>query len=468
MKIRAPFIALLGFLIISFVFIQTSAHAQEQVKPDKGKSKKALVEGDKMFRARNYRDALAKLSEAVRFDPTNSQAHYLKGYTHYFLKEYDDALTELNTAEQQKFKPIEIQKVRAFVQYERKDFNAAMADIRPVLAAEPQNLDYLKLSGEISLGQKNYDEALASYQKVSAMAPNDGNLIFALAQIYAAKGDLENQATYAESAMQKGTQFFADAQVLAADAYLKLGKTQQAETALLKVLESKPDNREVYRTLADIYRQQNRFNDAIEIIRRGIRLYPNDGGLYTDISWFYSLAGRNEDAIQAAQAGIRFQPKESMAYTNLCRAYNDVNKPELAISACNNALKIKPDDGETFFYLGRANDLLDRPAEATKYYKQAVTGLEAFTSLNPTYSDGFYLLGNAYFADNQLDKAIAAYSKCLEMSPRFARARYNIGIVQLEKKNKSAATEQYNILVDLDRALATKLKSEIDKVSDKP
>jgi len=131
-------------------------------------------------------------------------------------------------------------------------------------------------------------------------------------------------------------------------------------------------------------------------------------------------------------------------------------------------LKIRPDDGETYFYLGRANDLLDRPAEATKFYKRAVTGMESFTQQNPTYSDGFYLLGNAYFADGQLDKAISAYSKCLEMSPRFARARYNIGMVQLQQRNKSGATEQYNILIGIDRSLATKLKSEIDKVSDKP
>ncbi|MFL6469073.1 MAG: tetratricopeptide repeat protein [Pyrinomonadaceae bacterium] len=467
MKLRAHLIASLGFLIISFLIIPTVIVGQ-QVKPDKGKSKKFLVDGDKLFREKNYRDAVGKLSESVKFDANNAHAHYLKGYTHYYLKEYDDALTELNLAEQQKFKLIEIQKVRAFVQYERKDYDAAMADTKALLAVEPQNVDYILMAGKIYLAQKNYDEALASFRKLASTSPSNGNIDFELAQIYAAKGDLENQAASAEAAMQKGTQFYADAQILAADAYVKLGKTQQAETALLKVLDSKPESREVYLSLSEIYRQQSRFTDAIEILRRGIRLLPNDGGLYSDISWFYSLAGRNEEAIQAAQAGIRFQPDQYMAYTNLCRAYNDANKPELAISACNNALKLKEGDGETFFYLGRAHDLINKPNDATRYYKQAVTGLEKSTSERPDYSDGYYLLGNAYFADGQLDKAIAAYSKCLQMTPKFARARYNIGIVQLEKKNKSAATEQYNILVGIDRSLATKLKSEIDKVSDKP
>ena len=469
MKIRAQILVLLGFIILAPALFTVTSEAQPTMKRDTGKSKKAYGEGEKLLRARNYRDALAKFEESIKFDANNEEAHYSKGYAHYLLKEFDQALEEANLAEKLKYKPaLDLYKLRASILYERKDYEAAMADIRRVLEAEPSNLEFLRLSGDVSLLSKNYDEALATYQKVSDAAPNDGNLIYAMAQIYAAKGDLEGQANAAEKAIQKGTQFLAEAQMLLADAYLKLGKTQQAEAAYLKVLSAKPDNREVYRILGDMYRSQARYTDAIDITRRGLRIYDKDGDLYTDASWYYSLAGRHEEAVQAAQAGIRYKPTDSLAYTNLCRAYNDLNKPELAISACNNALKINPNDGETFFYLGRANDVLDRPAEAAKFYKRAVTGLEAFTAERPTYSDGFYLLGNAYFADNQLDKAIAAYSKCLELSPRFGRARYNIGIVQLQKNNKSGATEQYNILVGIDRTLATKLKTEIDKVSDKP
>jgi tetratricopeptide (TPR) repeat protein len=471
MKSRARLILVLGFMLFGFVLVPFNVNAQAPaVKRDTGKSKKAYTDGAKLYNQKNYRDAVAKFEESIRYDATNELAHFFKGYSHYYLKEYDQALAELNTAEQLKYKPaVEVSKARAFVQYQRKDYDAAMADIRQVLAAEPKNLDYLKLSGEISLGMKNYDEALATYQKVSDASPGNGNLVYAMAQIYAAKGDLDGQAAAAEKAIQMGTQFFAEAQLLLADAYVKLGRSQQAEAALLKVTQVKPDvSKDIYRTLSDMYRSQSRFTEAIDITRKAIKLFPNDGDLYTDASWYYSLAGRHEEAVQAAQAGIRFKPTESMAYTNLCRAYNDLQKPELAISSCNSALKIKPDDGETFFYLGRAYDVLNKPAEATQYYKKAVVGLEASTSQNPTYSDGFYLLGNAYFADGQLDKAIAAYSKCLEMNPRFARARFNIGMVQLQKNNKNGATEQYNILMSLDKTLATKLKTEIDKVPNRP
>ena len=56
-----------------------------------------------------------------------------------------------------------------------------------------------------------------------------------------------------------------------------------------------------------------------------------------------------------------------------------------------------------------------------------------------------------------------AYEKCLALSPRFVKARYNIAIIQLRQRNKTAALEQYNRLRELDPELAGKLKVEIDK-----
>ncbi|HEY2865598.1 MAG TPA: tetratricopeptide repeat protein, partial [Pyrinomonadaceae bacterium] len=97
-------------------------------------------------------------------------------------------------------------------------------------------------------------------------------------------------------------------------------------------------------------------------------------------------------------------------------------------------------------------------------YRKSVKGLEKFVADNPDYSDGFYLLGNAYYTVNQGDDAIEAYKKCLVLSPRFARARYNLGIVYVAKKNKAAALEQYNSLLPLEATLAANLKTEIDKL----
>jgi tetratricopeptide (TPR) repeat protein len=73
-------------------------------------------------------------------------------------------------------------------------------------------------------------------------------------------------------------------------------------------------------------------------------------------------------------------------------------------------------------------------------------------------------LGNAYYADDQRDRAIESYLRCLELSPRFVKARYNLGLMYVKKKNKAAAMDQYNSLLTLDQTWAGRLKSEIDKL----
>ena len=87
-----------------------------------------------------------------------------------------------------------------------------------------------------------------------------------------------------------------------------------------------------------------------------------------------------------------------------------------------------------------------------------------FTKNNPDYADGFYLLGNAYFSDNQRDRAVETFRRCLELSPSFAKARSNLGTILVLQKNKAGAMEQYNNLLSQDPALAAKLKIEIDKL----
>ena len=190
----------------------------------------------------------------------------------------------------------------------------------------------------------------------------------------------------------------------------------------------------------------------------------NDGNFYTELGLVYSCAGRPEDAVKAARSAVQLLPNQAAGYTNLCRALNETKEYAQAVLACNSSLRIRPDDGETYFYLGNALVGTDKSVEAARAYSNAVRGLVEVTKKNPEQSDNWYLLGNSYFADKQFEKAIAAYLKCLEISPKFLRARANLGIAYTRNKNKAAATEQYNLLMAADASLAARVKAEIDRM----
>jgi tetratricopeptide (TPR) repeat protein len=89
--------------------------------------------------------------------------------------------------------------------------------------------------------------------------------------------------------------------------------------------------------------------------------------------------------------------------------------------------------------------------------------LEEFTASNVKDPEGFYLLGNAYTSVKEYDKAVETYKKSLELSPRFAKARYNLASIYKFLKKDDLAREQYNALIGLDADLAAKLKEVLDK-----
>ncbi len=460
---------LLGFITYCLLFTAFSALPPEVKAQDKKalkKARKLTDDGNKAFNQRNYKAAIDNYAQAIVLAPNLPEPHFWKGYAHYYLKEYAVALTEINRAEDLNFnKPVEIYKIRWFLNYDNKNYDEAFEDVKKGLQVEPSNLTLLVASGDVNRAKGNYKDALTAYQRALQMKPNNSaDLSYLIAVTHFSLGNTKEQGAFASDAVKQNTKYIGESYALIGDAFQKQRNYPQAIEAYLRSLTAKEENYEVHRSLADIYRSQNRFKDAIEISKKALELFPNDGNIYTDLSWYYSLEGRHEDAIQAAQAGILLLPKQSLAFTNLCRAHNDLKQFQLAINACNKALQISPNDGETNFYLGFAHQSSGKAAEAPKYYKKAVVGLVEFTQNNPDYSDGFYLLGNAYFSDDQPQKAIEAYRRCLEISPRFSKARFNLGIIYVTKDEKTPALEQYNALLNLDKELAVKLKNEIDKM----
>ncbi|MEO7673692.1 MAG: tetratricopeptide repeat protein [Pyrinomonadaceae bacterium] len=453
----------LAFFLVALSILSV-VDVAAQSKKDRKRADDLVKEGDKSFNQKNYSVAMDSYTQSLAIVSKNSYAHYRKGFAHYYLKEPDQGIMEFDIALAQGYKPVEVFKARWQLHFEVKNYDAAIADLKQLSKAEPNNGDYFVGLADATFEKGSFQEADDAYQKAILKFPGNGNLFYKLALAKSKVGDIDGQASAAEEAVKKNTQYLAESYRLIGDARVRQRRIPEAIDAYERALKSKPDVYEAYRNLSELYRAENRLSDAIEISKAGLRQYPSDGKIFTDISGYYSLAGRNDDAIEAGRAATRLLPKQAVGYTNLCRAYNDANKPEMAISTCNTALRLNPNDGETNFYLGRAHAILQKPVDADRYYKRAVVGLLEFTKNNPEYSDGFYLLGNAYAEDGQSANALEAYRKCLELNPRFVKAIFNIGIIQIGRKDKAAAMDQYSNLLNLDKSLAGKLKAEIDKL----
>lgn len=454
-------ITLLSILVVCF---SMTPSALGQSRKDKDQAQKFVKEADAAMLAKKYTEAIDLYGKSLSLVGNNGYARYRKGFAHYSLNQYDQAVSELTLALQQKYQPIDVYRLRYFIYGEQKNFDAALQDIDKSLLLTPKDVNLVTAQGEFLYAKKAYPQALDAFKRAALLAPEKGDIWYGMARVARGMDDAKVQAEAAQTSLDKGTTFPGEVFYLLAEANQKLRNNAAAIDAYNRVLGVKPKMYQVYTNLADLYKTESRFTDAINILKKGLENFPTDGRFYTELGLVYSLAGRHADAVAAARSGVAALPNEPAGYTNLCRALNETKDYPQAVIACNNSLRIRPDDGETYFYLGNALSGTNKGADAAKAYASAVKHLVATTAKDPNQSDSWYLLGNSYFADKQYDKAIDSYLKCLELTPKFSRARVNLGISYTRKNNKPAATEQYNLLLAVDAGLAARVKTEIDKM----
>jgi tetratricopeptide (TPR) repeat protein len=67
----------------------TQEPAEETLAPE---SQASYERGLRLYRNRNFQDALAAFSEVAQSEPDRADVHYLMGYCHLILKEFEQAL----------------------------------------------------------------------------------------------------------------------------------------------------------------------------------------------------------------------------------------------------------------------------------------------------------------------------------------------------------------------------------------
>ncbi len=464
---KRSFLTLITYCLILTVFLTGAVEISAQTKKNRKAAEKLAIEGDQSFNQKDYKTAINKYAQSALLAPNNPKMHFQKGKAHYYLKEFDQSLGEMEKALSQGFTPLEVYKVRWSLNLERKNFDAALEDAQKGLQLAPTDLMFNQAVGQIYLAKNSYNEALAAFQKIIQIDTNNADAYYYIALIYQNLGDYKNQEFYALEAVKRNTKFSGESHFIIGDAAQKSKNYNEAIEAYRKSSTIKPDNPLVYYNLSDIYRILNRFEEAIEIAKKGVEIFPNDASLYIDLSRYYSLADQSALAIGAAQQAVKLMPEKFVSYSSLCRAYYEDKQFQPALQACNSALKLRPDDGEANVYLGFTYLSLDQIDTANQHFAKAVNGLKGYTQKNPDYSDGFYLLGNAYYYANQPKNAIEAYSRSLQLYPQFTKARFNLGLAYFVNGNTTAAREQYEALLKQDKDLAAKLKQTLDKKTEK-
>jgi tetratricopeptide (TPR) repeat protein len=176
-----------------------------------------------------------------------------------------------------------------------------------------------------------------------------------------------------------------------------------------------PNKARTHNNLGVAYRDQGRFNEAINEHQIALKLKPDYVDAHNNLGVAYAKQGRIDEAIKEYMTALKISPENARVHNNLGNAYSDQGRSDEAIKEYQAALKINAGHVSAHTNLGLAYAKQRRIDAAVKEFEIAL-------KLKPDFANAHYYLGIAYAKQGRIDEAAKEFKIALKLKPEFARA----------------------------------------------
>lgn len=190
--------------------------------------------------------------------------------------------------------------------------------------------------------------------------------------------------------------------------YWGTGRDSDAERAYKDALDIDPDSVEALRGLADVYYRSGRLEEAEAMHRQAIGLQPGDWATYDAFGWFLYQNGRYVEAADQFRKVVAIDSNNMQGYSNLGAALMLSGRFAEAAPAFLRAIQIEP-RRDTYTHLGLMYYHLGEIEDAIAAHRKAI-------ELAPNDHLVWANLGDALSFTKDRDAAQAAFSKAEELA----------------------------------------------------
>jgi serine/threonine-protein kinase len=208
----------------------------------------------------------------------------------------------------------------------------------------------------------------------------------------------------------------------------------KARESAEKAFELSPESAEVHVSLALV---EHYFGWDIEKgegeLRRAIRIAPGSAPPYSWLGLMLAFNERTAEALEMTRRATEIEPYSANAQANVAWAYFGGRRFEEAVGEFRRALHIDPNAPYPLWAIGMTYLLLGRHSEAIASLEKAVEVTKG------RQSHYLALLGGAYAAAGQRDKALALLKELIERSSREYVAPFHLAFLHIPLGNLDEA-----------------------------
>jgi len=368
-----------------------------------------VLMGNVQWRHGNAAEALKFWQEALHTNPKRADVYKAMGWFAMGKENYEEAIMHWRKALQAdpQIPGVHNNIARALMGLGKHD--EAIEELRKDIEISPNSSSSYFLLGQGYLQQKEYEKAKTSYEKAISLEPDLTNAYYGLftactrlnqhekAQEYLAifkklkAEDMKvlkdrNDAYNDLIDMRQGA---AETYMHAAKMYQGRGDSQKCEELLQRATALDPNNTMYLMELASLYGASNRLSNALAMHKKISELEPNNPVCYLNIGVFSARLKQFVDAEPAFTKVIVLAPESSIGYRFLAQLYL-----------------------ETGTKLPQARDLA-----------QKAVALEPIAA-------NYFVLSWACDTNSDIDSALSAIKKALELDPVNPRYRQMYELIQ--------------------------------------
>ncbi|MCD6179894.1 MAG: tetratricopeptide repeat protein [Bacteroidales bacterium] len=412
----------------------------------------SYLDAENAFMLEDYTKALSLYQEVLKndkdFDPAMFQLARIYLYTNQTDKAYKWA--------QEAYKRDKKNKWYALLLIDLYKHNNKLEEAiniyKELLIDDETNIDYLNDLSQLYTHTQNIDAAIAIYNKIEKQEGVSERLSFLKRDLYLNLGETEKailEMIKLSENFPKNSQYIS----MIAEMYMGIGETEKAFMFYQKVLDVNPDDPYIRITLADYYQQKGEIDLAIENLKQGYanpnldletktqilmglfkvktipeerirteslnlgkilaEVHPNEPGshaIYADMLYRDSLY---TEAAHEYKEVIKLDSSKYAIWEQLLFSLNNRTQTKSITTISKRAIKLFPKEPVLYLFNAIGNFMEDS-------IKLTIQSLEKGLPLvqNPKLAEQFYMyLGDAYYQDNQSDKAFESYDKCLDINP---------------------------------------------------
>lgn len=221
---------------------------------------------------------------------------------------------------------------------------------------------------------------------------------------------------------------------------IDIGLFDEAKLLLDKYEESFPDEWELYFLYSRYYAEQDRPEEAIPYLHKGLRCDPTNVDCLVGLFYAYAMMNRIAKAAQYLQRAGKHHKGSELVLAAQVWYYTETNQLQRAIFCFERLRALGNDNPETFRNGGIAYDRAGEYGKAVECFQKAL-------DLYPGYDDARELLSDLYIATGQPEKAAGLYRKALTESPNNIRYLSRLTYCQSQTNDRKSAEESARMTI---------------------